>query len=76
MSNKNRNIYKTRKISNRANKNLILKDVLNMNKTKSTLNKNFEYNSITKTYKTIYIKNNNNGNNQRKYIFEYKKKYI
>ena len=76
-NNKNRYVFKAKKINNnnKANKNLILKDVLNLNKTKSCLNKNNEYNSLTKTNKTIYIKNNNNGNNQRKFIFEYKKKY-
>ena len=60
--------------NNKNNKNLVLKDVLIMNKTKNNLNKNNDNNSLTKTYKSIYIKNNNNGNNQRKLIFEYNKR--
>ena len=75
--NKSRNVLKMKKlnINNKTNSNLVIKDLLVMHKTKSFLNKNKDYNSITKTYKSIYIKNNNiNHNNQRKLIFDYKKK--
>ena len=78
--NKNRNVFKIKKlnINNKSNNNLVLKNLLVMNKTKSNLNKTKENSSITKTYKSIYIKNNsiNNNNNQKKLIFEYKKKYV
>ena len=65
---KNRNYNKIKKlnINNKNNNNLVLKDALIMNKTKSALNTNKDYNSITKTYKNIYIRNNNINNNQKK----------
>ena len=56
--------------------------VINMNKTKRTLNKNNsskkifindELNYTNKTYKNLYMKSINN-NNQKKIIFDYKKK--
>ena len=43
--------------NNKCNKNLVLKDVLAINRSKNNLSKN-EQNSISKTYKDIYIKNN------------------
>ena len=74
-NNNNRNLFKIKKINNnKYNKNLVLKDTLTMNKSKSNLNKN-DSNSITHTYKSIYIKNSS-SNNQRKIIFDYKNKYI
>ena len=60
--------------NNKNNKNLVLKDILILKNSKRNLNKNNEYNPITKSYKSIYIKNNNNTNNQRKKIFEYGKR--
>ena len=75
INNKNRNLFKTKKISNsKNNKNLVLKDTLTINKSKNNLSKN-DTNSITHTYKSIYIKNNSN-NNERKIIYDYKNKYI
>ena len=72
---KNKNLYKPKKISNyKYNNNLAFKDTLTINKSKNNLNKN-DTNSITHTYKSIYIKNNSN-NNQRKFIYDYKNKYI
>ena len=75
INNKQRNLVRNKKMNNnKCNKNLVLKDVLAINRSKNNLSKN-EQNSISKTYKDIYIKNNNKNNNQRKLIFEYKKKY-
>ena len=75
INNKNINLYKPKKINNsKYNKNLVLKDTLTINKSKNNLNKN-DTNSITHTYKSIYIKNNSN-NIQRKIIYDYKNKYI
>ena len=83
---KQRNLFKIKKNNININnkRNLTLKDmpVINMNKTKRTLNKNNsskkifindELNYTNKTYKNLYMKSINN-NNQKKIIFDYKKK--
>ena len=81
--NNQRNLFKVKKLNiTTRNKNLVLKDVLTMNRTKNNLNKMNkvdDYNSITKSYKNLYIKSsrnktNNSSNEQKMIIFDYKKK--
>ena len=77
---KQRNLFKIKNANINHKKNLTLKDIPIMNKTKSNITTNSskkiyindDYNSINKTYKNIYMKKSNN--NQKKIIFDYKKK--
>ena len=85
---KQRNLFKIKKNNININnkKHLTLKNIPVMNNTKSSLNYNNtskriyindELSSINKTYKNLYIKNNNinNANNSnKKIIFDYKNK--
>ena len=69
INNKQRNLVRNKKMNNnKCNKNLVLKDVLAINRSKNNLSKN-EQNSISKTYKDIYIKNNKSIHSRPYIIF-------
>ena len=75
---KQKNLFKIKK-SSINKKNLTLKDIPITNKIKININNNTckriyineDFSSINKTHKNLYIKNNSN---QKKIIFDYKKK--
>ena len=82
---KQRNLFKLKKtnINIKDKKHLTLKNIPIMNNTKSILNYNNtskkiyindDLSTINKTYKNLYVKNSNNASNNKKVIFDYKKK--
>ena len=82
---KQRNLFKLKKtnMNIKDKKHLTLKNIPVMNNTKTNLNNNNtskriyindDLSSINKTYKNLYIKNNNINIGSKKVIFDYKKK--
>ena len=82
---KQRNLFKLKKtnMNIKDKKHLTLKNIPVMNNTKTNLNNNNtskriyindDLSSINKTYKNLYIKNNNINISSKKVIFDYKKK--